>query len=373
MKAASSHSPSYRIIFTLGALLMNPAVNHVSAAHPNTYLDGREITQIRRLVDAGLAPWADAYATMIAQANDALAQKPLSVTDGGMTRGHRFDYDRREPKRHDYQAAIQVCRAVRSLGLGYAFTGRADYADKAIELIRVWCLDEKTRMAPQYGNSGTIILISITIPGMLYGADLMWNHPTWPADEKAAFVDWTRRLGLNARDRKTQGNNFENWRLVLVAAAGSVTEDQALLDYAFARYKQIIPDQMDSAGRMVHELQRTTSLGYSLYAINAMVQTAEIARHHGVDLYTYRTPDGRGLELAMDTMAPYTADPTTWPYEQQGGFNGKDNVAVYELAHTFKPKPAYLAVIRKWGRPMVEMRTMGPTTLTHARRPTAAP
>ncbi|NOX76666.1 MAG: hypothetical protein GXP17_08690 [Gammaproteobacteria bacterium] len=50
--------------------------------------------------------------------------------------------------RGDYEAAIKLGDAVQDLGLAYAFTGEAKYADKAIGLIRGWSLDSTTRMKP---------------------------------------------------------------------------------------------------------------------------------------------------------------------------------------------------------------------------------
>jgi len=49
-----------------------------------------------------------------------------------------------------------------------------------------------------------------------------------------------------------------------------------------------------------------------------------------------------------------------------GGFAGKDSVGLFELAYAVWQKPQYLAIINKCGRPMYELRTMGPVTLTHA-------
>ena len=142
---------------------------------------------------------------------------------------------------------------------------------------------------------------------------------------------------------------------------------------------QLIPQQMDAQGKMVHELIRVTSLDYSMYAVNAMIQVAEIARHHpelGYDLYDYKLSDGRGLEKALDFHVPYVYDPNApqkWislGYKQQGGYDGatKGNAQVYELAYAWKQKSSYMGCINRWKRPMYEIRNMGPITLTHAYR-----
>ena len=362
------HQKHYVAALTAGAITMLASELH-AGVHPNMYLNQQQIAAIKAKVRAAAEPWAIAYKRIIGEADEALRQEPLSVTAGGISRGHKYDdgaFGRGGVERHDYGTAIKMCRAVRSLGLGYAFTGKAAYVDKAIELVRAWCLDPITYMKPEYTTSQSIIEINITIPGMFYGADLIWDYANWDVAEKRAFVDWARRLGYNARDRKTHENNFDNWRLVLISTAACICEDAELRQYAFEHYKRIIPIQIAGNGRMEKEYTRKAGLSYSLYAINAMIQTAEIARHYGVDLYHYKTPDGRGLEPALDYMAGFTVDPSTWPYSQEGGFAGKDSVALFELAYAVWQKPQYLAVISKYGRPMYELRTMGPVTLTHA-------
>ena len=170
---------------------------------------------------------------------------------------------------------------------------------------------------------------------------------------------------INSAKIWSQTNNFENWRLVLISSASVIADDTGSRQYAFDRWKAIIPDQVNTDGSMIRELGRTNSLTYSTYAVSAMVQTAEIARHYGVDLYNYKLPDGRGLENVLDFHVPYIIDPSTWPYKQTNPYKG-DNAAVYELAYSFKQKSSYSDVINKWKRPMYEMRVIGPITLTHA-------
>jgi hypothetical protein len=198
---------------------------------------------------------------------------------------------------------------------------------------------------------------------MFYGADLIWNYPDWNISDKNAFKSWAAQM-INSAKTWSYKNNLENWKLVFISSASVITEDTNSRQYAFDRWKSIIADQMNLDGSMKQELKRTNSLSYSIFAINAMIQTAEIARHYDVDLYNYKLSDGRGLEKALDFYAPYVANPSTWPKKQISPYNG-DGVALYELAYSFKQKSSYKDVINRWGRPMYDSRIMGPVTLTH--------
>lgn len=352
-------------------------------SHPNMYLDAQEIEAIKAKVQAGEEPWASAYDQLIANANNALSMTPRSVTDNGDGHDYKTDdpyttdgvYDP-NADRTDYYNAIQVGHAVRDLGLAYALTQDSRYADKAIQLINTWAVNPDTYMTPKAKNngpatpghgSGGVIELFITIPGMFYGADLIYNYPGWNPADKQAFFEWARTIAYDAKDQIYQ-NNFENWRHVFLASAAALTDDSALLNYVFDRYREVLPTQIEPSGLMHLEYTRTRGLSYSLYAINAIIQTAEIARHHGVDLYTYMAPTGDGpvgLKTALDYYAPFALNPDLWPYQQITPIVAADNMALFELAYSFWPEEIFLNVIERWGRPMDETRIMGPVTLTH--------
>ena len=364
------------------------ALTTAVTTHPNMYLNATELAAIKAKVRAGASPWKPAYDKLLVSAASALRQAPLSVTYTGHA-GH--DY-RTEPPycgwtpatspcgssccdgkinpnadRGDYTAAIKVGAAVRTLGLAYALTGNATYAAQALALIRTWALDPQTYMRPAVTNTQSEIELAITLPGLFYGADLLWHYSGWAGSEKAAFQSWARSLAASfkARGTSTAANNFGDWRLVLLATAAVVTEDAGLMSYVVSHYKLLVPNQIDASGRLVREINRATALSYATYAVNAISQVCEIARHWGVDLYHFKTATGRGsVERAFDWLAPYVENPAAWPYRQTSPYRG-DNAAAFEFAYFTWRKSNYWDVIQQWHRPMTEGRTAGPVTLTH--------
>ena len=344
--------------------------------HPRVYLTRRDVWRIRRVVAAGAEPWKTAFDDAMARAQRALALRPQSVTAGGQDAGSH-DYRTDPPytdadgiidptaDRADYDAAVAVSGAVRDLGIAYALTGTRRYAAKALQLIEAWALDPATRMTPRFTNGQSHIELSITMPALVYGADLVWSHPAWSGAQRVGFAAWVRALLASARTWSAE-QNYENWRHVLVATAAAFVDDVPSMGYAFRRFRAVIGHQMSARGEMVLELKRSRSLFYSTFALDAMLQTAEVARLHGVDLYDYTTSAGKGLERALDFHAPYVARPATWPHPQITDYEG-ENAAMYELAWAHWGKPAYRRAIERWGRPSIEERVLGPVTLTHAR------
>ena len=75
--------------------------------------------------------------------------------------------------------------------------------------------------------------------------------------------------------------------------------------------KQIEPD-----GKMPRELARTLSFHYSLFNLGAAMQLADLGRSAGVDLWHYRTTDGRSILKAAEYLAQFADPGRTWPYQQ---------------------------------------------------------
>ncbi len=354
------------------------------AAGPRIFVNAEEIAAIKSKVTTAQQPWKAAYDQIISKANSVknttYAAIPTVVDNGTRSTGpegvHLYwsqapyltdGVPNPDADRDDYHDAITVGEAVVHLGLAYTFSGDDAYAAKAVEYIRKFCLDPDYHLAPRFTDGQSRIEIEITIPSIIYGADLIYDYPGWSVSEREAFDRWVESFAQSGR--KFVGgysayDNFEDWRIAFLAVCGAYLDNTEHLAYAFTRVQAIIHRQISATGQMVHELGRTLSLNYSTYALNALVQTAEVARHRGVDLYAF-TDQGRGIELALDYHAPYVIDPSTWPYQQISAYTGA-NTSMYEMAYSRFQKSSYLDAIARWGRPRNDFYDMGYASLTHA-------
>jgi len=363
----------------------------IGGNHPNMFVNQDEINAVKTKL--GQEPWKTAYSRMISKANSALSQKLLSVADNGG--GYATNYDPHKfsadspaytPKgdNQDFLYAQTINNAVVALGMAYAFTSDSKYADKAIALIYQWCLNPATYMEPSNNSYGEhvqgahgywSIAIMTTIPGLFYGADLIWNYTGWDSKVKADFAEWTRKYGFSCMSQDGgYYNNGENWRISAQASAGALIDNNTLLDHAFLRWKNTFDGYLNSShptgqmnldGSLSSEIVRGWSLGYGNYAMQAMGQGAEIARHRGLDFYNYKLADGRGMAKGADYMAPGTANESVWPHDNSPTYGGHHS-AYFEYMNLWKSKATYGAVINKWGRPIAEDWIVRHTTLTHA-------
>ena len=357
--------------------------------NPNIFLNQLEIDAIKSRL--GQEPWKTAYNKFMSD-NVPVAMNTgiQSVTYGGVTppSGDSHDYYSSTPasggERADYMAIIAVSNAVRDLGLAYVLTGDGKYANKAIQLINGWCVNSDTKMTPRWwysGQNGQVwIELPVTLPGMFYGADLIWNYSGWSLTDRDAFKNWVSTLLINKGQGLSPCNttqNYDSWRIVFGLAAASITDNQSEIDWCISSWKGLIDCQQDSNGSFYRERTRCEGgLAYSMFNLKAWTLAAEIARHKGgtgTDLYSYKTSSGKGLELGFDFHAPYVTNQDSWSYTKCTCANCRPidcssdaNGAVYELAYIWKQKSGYInAVTLGCGRPKYDNRIMGPVTLTH--------
>jgi hypothetical protein len=161
--------------------------------------------------------FAPAFEKLLAEADEALSAGPYSVTSGGVLppSGDRHDYmsvgpywwpdpnkddglpyirrdGRVNPEfyEHDTVPRGKMCDAVETLALAYYLTDQEKYANHAARLLRVWFLDDETRMNPhlRYGQA---------IPGRCTGRGFgllgrssrtAVNHTSWPAPSRSAIA-----------------------------------------------------------------------------------------------------------------------------------------------------------------------------------------
>lgn len=373
------------VFFGVLGLFFSVSVAADGVWRPGLFLSDRNVAEMRDRVasDAAFRIYAEA---LLARAEAHLLADPPSVTAGGLPAdsGDPHDFWTQLPYQHgdtqkdgvvnprqdrtDYRAAIRLGREARELGLAYALTGDRRFADGVHRLARVWCLDEATRMNPWFTNGQSRIELCITLPGLFYGLDLVADAPGQNPEEAAAVRRWARAMADDAGTWRSP-NNFDNWRVVLLASASHTAGDEAAVASAFARWRELLDRQVDDDGFLPEETRRSKSLFYSTYALSAMVQGAEIARRRGVDLYGYVSPRGRSLRAVLDRHAPFVADPSSWPGRQITPYAG-ENAALYEVAYAATGDPRYRDAVLAVGRPLDEPRVMGPVTLTHGRMDT---
>jgi hypothetical protein len=269
-----------------------------------------------------------------------------------------------EREKFDLGRLETMSNAVRDLSLAYYLTGDERYAKKSAELIRVWFLDPATRMNPslkyaQFVPGYTQPRASGVIEGLRFrrvidGVGLLAGSPHWTPKDDAALKAWFAEL-LNYLQTSEQGqaeagqpNNHGTWFHVQAACyalhAGDEAAARKLIEPAF---KRLIASQLTADGMQPEEAARTLSFHYHRYNLLALIDLATLGDRVGVDLWQYRTDDGKSLRLAIDYLLPYALGDKPWPHEQIKDIKYGDTIEIFRRAANAYREPKFEDAVRR--------------------------
>jgi hypothetical protein len=221
---------------------------------------------------------------------------------------------------------------VATLGRAYHATRDERYAAHAAKLLRVWFLDPLTRMNPhlQFGQGipgitqgrGIGIIETRDLPRMLDGVRELDGSKSWTREDDASLQKWMAEYlrwlleSQHGQDEAKNGNNHETWYDVQVAGLAIYTGQTATARRTLEGVKRRIATQIEPDGRQPRELERTRSWDYSIFNLTAFFDLAAMGEKVGVELWNYRTPDGRSLRAAFDFLLPYARGDKKWTHAQ---------------------------------------------------------
>jgi hypothetical protein len=321
-----------------------------------------ELSVLKKHYQAGDAAVVASVNTLLADADKALKTGPYSVTlrkTKLAPTGNPHDYIsqapywwadpskpdgkpyiRKDGERnpeiyllHDDSQLNALCVDIKKLGFAYYLTGQEEYAQKAAAQLKVFFIDEATRMNPnlnyaQYipginDGRGIGIIESRALTNIPDAFAMMADSKGLTGDVKngvqawfAEYLKWMQ-TSKNGNDEHGSQNNH-----------GTIY-DMQVIDYAiFTGDKKLAHDmlknqtilRMDTQftieGKQPLELERTKSWGYSCMNLDGWCKLAILGDRLGVDLWHTTTKDGRGIEKCIAYLVPYLLKQKQWEYKQ---------------------------------------------------------
>lgn len=328
-----------------------------------TNLDYDKLVRVKNAIKNGDVHYVPAYKKLNSQADEALDEGPFSVLQKKLVAasGDKHDYLSLAPywwpdpekedglpwirkdgivnpmtkgDNVDDLAKDKMVNNVRVLSLAYFFTGKKRYARKVNELLKVWFLNEATRMNPNLNyaqgipgkNTGRgfgIIEFSgvVHIINAIELLELKDKHPKelgtglrlWLND----YLTWlqTSEFGVFEKTRSNNHGSLYDAQLVaLLLFLDKEAEAKSVLNTVFDERIEV---QIDADGSQPHELKRTKGLTYSILNLTALTRLAFYGKKVGVDIWGSVSAEG-DMQKAYNFLFPYLDENNTWPYEQLG-------------------------------------------------------
>lgn len=231
-------------------------------------------------------------------------------------------------KYSDKVAFNGMVNATQVLSEAYFFTGDKRYAQKAAELIRVWFLNDATKMNPHLKYAQAIpgsftgrgigiidtrlLYLVIDGIGMIKHAEVLSEQDNQQLQQWfGAYLDWlvNSQLGI---DERNMHNNHGTFYDLQVAAIAHYLGRYDLVRDTVAQTQKRMETHFDSAGKQPFEMARTRPFHYSVFNLQAHFGVASIAQKVGIDLWNYPSAKHATLKQGMDYLLTRMMQEKNW-------------------------------------------------------------
>ncbi len=333
---------------------------------------------------------SDAVKLLLREADKELTQTLITVVDKQMTPpgGDKHDYmsmgrywwpnpntndglpyirkdgvSNPEIEKLDRIPLAQMTRGIKLLSLAYFITKDEKYATKAVDNLRKWFLDQKTRMNPHLNYGQTVpghnngmgrgfgIIDTYSFVEMLEGVELLKTSKKFTKKDQqglhdwfCAYLDWmlTSPIGKEAFEApNNHGTAFDVQVVRYALFVGKEMTARTFLDEFPVRrlFAQIEPN-----GSQPLELARTTAFGYSVFNLDHIIDMCSIGKTLGYDLLNVQSADGRSVIKAVEFLLPFAGKAVAdFPYQQIRDWDKvqQEYALLLYRVDKFLPKPLY--------------------------------
>lgn len=267
----------------------------------------------------------------------------------------------------DSHILSQMSRDVSQLALAGYLLREPRYSQHAARLLRTWFLEKETRMNPNLRHAQLIrgrntgryigLINSKDFVPCLEAAELLQIDTDWSNDDHQglqqwfrAYLTWFQEDEFGIQEHSTR-NNHATFYDVQAARFALFVGDRATARRVIEEAKSLrIDSQIEPDGSQPLEIDRTRSLNYSKMNLRGFCLLARMGEHVGVDLWNYRSEDGRSIRAAADFLLPYLHAPSTWPHKQIVPPSNSNTVELLLLLATRYDAPKYLEPVLQSSR-----------------------
>lgn len=240
----------------------------------------------------------------------------------GFTNPANFDDHRK--------AMVRLSLIVPALAAAWELTGEKKYADHAGRHLRAWFVDPATKMNAnlEYAQAifnlnpgrGTGIIDTLHLVEPVRAAAVMADGGVLDGATEikawfSQYLDWmsTSKNGKEERDAK---NNHGSCWVMQAGEFARFTSHTEVMTWCRERFKTtLVPDQVAADGSLPLELARTKPYSYCLFDLDVLGTICQTLSTEKDNLWTFTTPDRRGMRKVVAFMVPFIKDKNTWPYK----------------------------------------------------------
>jgi hypothetical protein len=237
------------------------------------------------------------------------------------------------------------------LAAAYYLSDEEKYAAKAIENLRIWFLNPKTKMNPNmnfgqtiYGHlggkgRGAGMIETYIFVQMLDAVEILKKSPKFTkADQDGLlkwfteYLDWMRTSEVGNQEYEAKNNHGTAFDVQATRVALFLGKEDIARKYIANFPTRRLFSQIEPDGKQPAELVRTKALHYSMFNLTHILDMCLIAKTLNIDLYNLKSDDGRSISKALEFMAQFAGKPKSeFPYKQISDWDGAQKRLILQL------------------------------------------
>ncbi len=285
------------------------------------------------------------------------------------TRADGLPYIRKDGQRNpeilklDRYKIDKLTKGVNTLSYAYYFSGEDKYAYKAVDMLRIWFLNDETKMNPNlnyaqmilgHNNNkgrGAGIIDTYSFVEMIDCIEFLAKSSAmkkkdldgikkWFSD----FTEWLITSDLGQNERKAKNNHGTAYDIQVAAYALFTGKTGIAKEFISTFGENRIFQQIEPDGKQPLELERTIALHYSIFNIDHMMDMCNLGKSVGVNIYNSTSTDNRSISKAIEFIVPYLGkSQKDFPYQQikEWDLNQQKLCWLIRRASMFKKDKAY--------------------------------
>jgi len=228
----------------------------------------------------------------------------------------------------DKERLLDFTGGVQTLALAWYFSGEKIYAEKAAEMLRVWFLEEETRMSPHLeyaqirrgrkaGRSG--VLEGRAFFRVLDASRILAGSGSWTGEDGPGLREWFSDYlawlteSEMGRWEGESPNNHGTWYDAQVMGFALFVGEEEIAKKASKCWRGRWASQFEKNGAQPLELERTLSLDYSIFNLVAHLDAGRLAERLVEDPWAGgECPVEKGIEH----IAPALCGESEWRHQQ---------------------------------------------------------
>jgi len=233
----------------------------------------------------------------------------------------------------DFTANESFISAVKTLTNAYYHSNNKQYADKSLELINIWFLNEDTKMNPNVNYGQYIpgktegrcfgIIEFGDIKEIVKFLELAKDRGVLDKNTEegmfhwfSEYSNWLKYSDLGKEEATRKNNHAIHYDVQLLSILLYLNKTETVKEYLSTITKNRIFSQIEPDGSQPLELARTKSFSYSVMNLHGFLELARLGQKVGVNLWDLASEDGRSIKKGYQYMLPYLSNEKKWEHQQ---------------------------------------------------------